>query len=234
MTSRVSTKPGQLQHRAQAKHDSQRNYLLQPRYQPPILDAQGTDHLEADLAASPDFVRALQDDAFAILAFGRLTGPTWHKIGDRNAQHVGSDDSVAAMIAGLRANGETHFEIMYFRHYLSPLQRWRLDRKACRQVSSFDRILSDLGWRTPSEAALRAEAAAQAEQRLAQRMSVLRRVREMEARPEGSYDPLCIGDVARLIIPVAMFDRDSSLWAQEWSREQQEAALADFVARRSG
>lgn len=218
-------------YRAQAKHDVRRNYLLQPKYQPPIIDAQGTNHLEAELAASPDFVRALQDDAFAMLAFGRLTGPTWHKIGNRDAQHVGSDDGVAAMIAGLRANGETHFEIMYFRHYLSPLQRWRLDRKVYRQISSFDRMLSDIGWRTPSDTTLRAEAAAQAEQRLTQRVSVLPRVREMEARPEGSYDPLGIDDDVRLIIPVAMFDRDSSLWTQEWSREQKVAASADLAKR---
>ncbi|MDR6871646.1 hypothetical protein J2Y55_002659 [Bosea sp. BE125] len=218
-------------HRAQGKNNAQRNYSLQPRYQPPIIDAESSDHLEADLAASPDFVRALQDDAFAALAFGRLTGPAWYKIGDRNAQHASSGDSVAAMIAGLRARGETHFDIMYFRYYLSPWQRWALDRNAGRQISRFDRMLSDIGWRTPSDAQLQAETKAEAQGRLAQRVVVLRRVREMETRPAAWCVPLIIDSDKRLILPVVVRDRDDPLWQREWSDEQREAASADLAVR---
>jgi len=195
-------------------------------YTPPELGP--VPNLEADLARSKDFVAALRDDAFALTAFSRLCYLDWMKVGHREVETFNGNGDVAEMIAGLRDKGENYLDIE--NECLSGRDEPPRGSHSEDQVRRFHFELEKIGWRTHTTDEVRSAIREALKKRLKDRVTLLRRVKELELRPEQHCQRWIDRPPHR---PLAMpfYEGDDAAWIEPLSREEQDAVSAETSVR---
>jgi hypothetical protein len=197
-------------------------------YEPPPLGA--LPNLEAELARSQDFVLALQDDAFALTAFSELNHRDWMKIGHREFDVFESGGSLAGMIAGLRGKGENYLDVR--NEWLSGREKVPQGSYSPDQARRVHRELAKIGWRTHTAEEIQAARREDMRQRLRDRVKLLRALKDLEARPQQSFQPW-IKEPPTVPLAMPMYDGDDPAWIEPMSAEEQEAVSADVCVRLS-
>jgi hypothetical protein len=200
----------------------------QPHYAPP--EQNELPNLEAELARLPAFVADLQDDAFALTAFFLLAKREWMKVGYRDVETFSGESELAGMIAGLRGKGEIYLDVR------SETLSGR-ERKFRRSVFSQDRIqrlhrhLATIGWRTHTADEIQAMLRQDLHRRLRSRMDLLSQIKELEARPAGSY-PAWEEQLRFLPQPLTIYlEGDNPAWLGQLTEEQLQVCSGEFSLR---
>lgn len=189
-------------------------------YQPPPADSEF--QLERALALCPEFIAALADDKFAIVAHEMLQNMDWMSIGSRK---VGAIDSVHYFIAASRNKGEDYCDYkLGNRPELTPSEvaiLWR----------DMHDIMRSLGWRTYAPAELSAMARGALRSRVELRVEGWRRMDLYEARLENTAEVI---EQKLAVVDMPMFEGDDEAWLEELTEEERVAASKQFTLRLKG
>jgi hypothetical protein len=196
------------------------DFERQPTYTPPPLCEMP--NLEAELARSAEFIDALDEDHFAVTAFRMLAFREWAKIGYRRFEGFEGHGTIAEMIAGLRNKGENYLDIRHAEFEGSP--------SLPKHVQQMHGHLSKIGWRTHTADEMRAIFREDFQDRLRDRVDLLRQIKVFELRPPGNCEHwLAKAPYGALEMPI--YDEDELAWFEDLTAEQEAARAGEVSVR---